>query len=55
MLLELLDVVAGVRGLGPVAPEFGHLQHLGQDGQYAVGLVGRGAEAVVELGDVVGL
>ena len=51
-LLEPLDVQAGVRAVGTETPDLGHVEHLGEHAEGAVGLVGRLAHTVVQCGDV---
>lgn len=55
LFLEPLDVEARVRAVGSQAPHLGEVEHLREHAERAVGLVGRLAQAVVQLGDVASL
>lgn len=52
LLGVLLDVLARVRAVRAQAPHLGEAEHLGDDLQAPVGLVGDVTKVVVELGDV---
>lgn len=51
----LLDVEAGVTAIRAQPPDFSQIEHLRQDAEGAVGLVGDVAQLVVQFGDVTAL
>ena len=46
-------VAAGIGAIGPIAPQFGQVEHLSDERQHAVGLGGRFLHALHQRGDVV--
>ena len=52
LLRVFLDVLARVRSVRTQAPHLGEVEHLGDDLQAAVGVVGDVPEIVMDLGDV---